>query len=468
MPDAVLEPGSFRDRSARVFYHHGEVFRALSARALEQWEALSATEFHARFVAQGRMIRSERVDLDMALPPGAVGWAAALRHEAVPFVSYPYEWSFGMLQDAALLQLDLLIAALDEGLTLKDASAYNVQWRGTVPVFVDVASFEKWTPGEPWMGYRQFCQLFLYPLLLVAYRDVPFHPWLRGSLEGVDAESCQKVLGVRTLLRPGVATHVYLQSRAQAACADTMRDVRAELRAAGFNTRLIKSNARSLRKLVAGLRWRRRPSTWSEYARDHHYNDTDLATKTNFVRAAAASRPHHLAWDLGCNTGTFSRVAANHARQVVAIDGDHLAVERLYQALKAERNATILPLVVNLADPSPDLGWRLLERKQLTARGRPDLVLCLALVHHLVIGANIPLSEFLDWLAGLGADIVIEFVTREDPMVRSLLRNRDDQYADYRLDVFERELAARCAVVRRQPLACETRVLYWARPRNAC
>jgi len=468
VPDAVPEPGSFRDRSARVFYHQGQVFRALSGRALEQWETLSATEFHAQFVARGGIVRSQRVGLaDVALPPSEVPWAAVLRHEAVPFVSYPYEWPFGMLKDAALLHLDLLLAALREGLTLKDASAYNVQWRGTTPVHVDVASFEKWTPGEPWMGYRQFCQLFLYPLLLVAYHDVPFHPWLRGSLEGVDAESCWKILGGRALRRRGVATHVYLQARAQAACGGTTRDVRAELRAAGFDARLIAANARRLRKLVGGLEWRRRQSTWSEYTRDSRYDAADLATKSEFVRAAAASRRRHLAWDLGCNTGNFSRLAAEHASHVVAIDGDHLAVERLYQALKAERNCAILPLVVNLADPSPDLGWRLLERKRLTARGRPDLVLCLALVHHLVIAANIPLCELLDWLAGLGAEIVIEFATREDDMVRRLLRNKEDQYADYRLDVFERDLAARCTVVRREPLASGTRVMYWARPRNA-
>ena len=465
MPDAVLEPGSFRDRSARVFYHDGEVFRGLSERALHQWQELSATSFYRRFVAEGGLIPSERIEPGaVSLPASAAGWAAVLRHETVPLISYPYEWSFGMLQDAALLQLDLLLAALDEGMTLKDASAYNVQWRGAVPVFVDVASFEKATPGEPWVGYRQFCQLFLYPLLLLAYRGIPFHPWLRGSLEGIDAESCLKALGARSRLRPGVLSHVYLQARAQAAYGDTRRDVRADLRAAGFDSRLIKANASRLRKLIAGLEWRRERSDWSEYTKCGHYESADMETKRALVREASAAGERRLVWDLGCNTGTFSRIAAEHARHVVAIDADHLAVERLYQALKAERNGKILPLVGNLADPSPDLGWRNLERKRLLARARPDLVLCLALIHHMVIGANIPLAEFVDWLAGIGADLVIEFVTREDPKVRVLLRNKEDQYSDYHLDVFERELAARCEIIRREPLGSGTRVMYWARP----
>ena len=461
MAESVLEPGSFRDRSARVFYAGGEVYRALSGRALEHWEALAATEFHGRFVREGSLIRSERIDpAAVPFPPGRASWAGMLRHETVPFVSYPYEWSFGMLRDAALLQLDLLLAALDEGLTLKDASPYNVQWRGALPVFVDVASFEKRTPGEPWVGYRQFCQLFLYPLLMVAYRDLPFQPWLRGSLEGLEAETCLKVLGRRAMLRPGVGTHVYLQARAEAAYGSTTRDVRSELRAAGFNEQLIKANARRLRRLVAGLRWRRRRSTWSAYTDCGHYGEADAAAKAGFVRAVTAARAPRLAWDLGCNTGTYARVAAEGVGRVVAMDGDHLAIERLYQALHAERDERVLPLVVNLADPSPDLGWRNLERKRLTARGRPDLILCLALVHHMVIGANVPLHEFLDWLSGLGADIVIEFVTREDEMVRRLLRNREDQYDDYQLDVFERELSARCAVLRRQVAASGTRILY--------
>jgi len=466
MPEAVLEPGSFRDRSARVFIQDGDVLRGLNDRALDQWNTLSATRFFRRFVDEGGLIPTERVqDPRQSLLAVEGEWAAVLRHERVPFVSYPYEWSFGMLRDAALLQLDLLLAALDEGMTLKDASAYNVQWRGVRPVFVDIASFERRPAGEPWIGYRQFCQLFLYPLLLTAYRDIPFHPWLRGSLEGVDPESCLNALGLRARLRGGVLTHVYLQARAQAAYGGTSRDVKADLRAAGFDSQLIKSNARRLRKLIAGLTWKRGHSTWSDYTKCGHYEAADMDRKRRFVDEASASGERRLVWDLGCNTGTFSRIAAQHAQYVVAVDADHLAVERLYQSLKPERNQRILPLVGNLADPSPDLGWRNLERKRLAARGRPDLVLALALVHHVVIGANIPIDEFVDWLADLGAELVIEFPTREDPMVGVLLRNKEDQYADYQLDVFERCLGTRFDVLKREALGSGTRVMYWARPR---
>jgi hypothetical protein len=462
--EPMVEPGSFRDRTATVFYQQGEVFRGLTERALGHWEALSATDFYRRFVSSGGLVDTERVSPVSVHPSVGDRWRAVLKHERVPFVSYPYEWPFGMLKDAALLHVDLLLAALDEGMTLKDASPYNIQWKGTVPVFVDVASFERRQSGEPWVGYRQFCELFLYPLLLLAYRDVPYHPWLRGSLEGIDAATCWRLMSPRDVLHGGVLTHVYLQARAQAAWRTTTRDVRADLRAAGFSTAVIKHNAARLGTLIAGLNWTPKPSTWSEYGTCTHYAPDDDLRKSDFVRACVRSRDWGLVWDLGANTGKFSRIAAERARCVVAIDADHQAVNRLYQQLKAEGSRTILPLVGNVADPSPGLGWRNRERKPWVDRGRPDLVLCLALLHHLALTANIPVPELLEWLAGLGADLIVEFVSREDPMVAALLRNKDDLYTDYTLPAFERELARRFVVHERMPLASGTRLLYHARP----
>jgi len=464
MTDIALEPGSFRDRTARVFYHQGRIFRGLTDPAFKEWKALSATGFFRRFTDSGGIVPTHQRDpSSVPLSADDHHWTAVLEHETIPFVSYPYEWSFEMLKDAALLQLDLVLAALDEGMGLKDASAYNVQWKGAAPVFVDVASFYSRPAGEPWVGYRQFCQMFLYPLLLQAYRGVPFQPWLRGSLDGMDAEVCLSMLSARDYLRGGVLAHVVLQAKAQRAYAGTKRDVRSDLRQAGFDSRLIKANAARLRSLVAGLTWKPQRSTWSDYIHCGHYEPADSAQKQAFVRAAAGEREWTLAWDLGCNVGVFSRIVAGHAKYVVAMDADHVAIDRLYQALKAEGHRTILPLVVNLTDPSPDLGWRNMERKRLSGRGRPELVLCLALIHHVVIGGNIPMAEFLDWLRSLEADVVIEFVTREDPMVMTLLRNKEDQYADYGQEVFDRELAARFRIASRQPLGSGTRIMYFAR-----
>ena len=393
------------------------------------------------------------------------GYAGVLRHERIPFVSYPYEWSFSMLQDAALLQLDLLLAALAEDLTLKDASPYNVQWRGTQPVFVDVGSFEALREGEPWEGYRQFCTLFLYPLLVQAWRGVPFEPLLRGSLEGIAPAEARALLRGRDVLRRGALTHVVLHARLDRRYGTRRADVRGELRRAGFHKGLIEANVRGLRRLVSRLGWEPSPTQWAEYGPTTSYGEADADRKAAFVREVATARRRALIWDLGANDGRFTRIAAEHADYAVALDSDAGVVERLYRELRAEDTRTILPLVADLADPPPALGWRGLERRPLWERGRPELVLCLALVHHLAISANVPLGQIVDWLASLGGELVIEFPTRADPMVEALLaRKREGLHGDYERDVFEALLRKAFAVERVEELADGTRVLYHARP----
>ena len=461
-----FEPASFRDRHSRVFQRGTRIYRALSATGLSEWEKLAATRFFADHARRGSVVATKRADDEAALlAPLGDGWAGALEHERVPFISYPYEWSFGMLKDAALLQLDLVLAALDEGMILKDATAYNLQFRGASPVFIDIGSFITLDPGEPWPGYRQFCQLFLYPLMLQSYKDVPFQPWLRGSLEGIDPRDANAMMSARDKFRSGVLAHITLQAGAQKRFASTGRDVRADLRKAGFDARLIKANVAGLRKLVERLEWQVQSSTWGDYASDNSYDAANHDRKAAFVRAAASERPRQLTWDIGANTGTFSRIASEHSAYVVSIDADVLAVERHYQALRQAGTRTILPLIGNVADPAPALGWRGLERLPLDRRGRPDLILCLALIHHVVISANVPLHEFVDSLAGLGGDLVIEFVTKDDAMVKTLLRNKDDQYADYEQPNFEAKLRARFEIIRQETIQSGTRTLYYARPR---
>ena len=460
------EPGSFRDREGRVFYRDDRVLRTLSEPALAHWEALERTAFFPRAMADGRVVATRRIELpDDAPPSGAQPWVAALEHERVPFVSYPYEWSFGMLRDAALLQLNLLREALEEGFVLKDSSAYNLQWVGARPVFIDVPSFERLAPGEPWVGYLQFCQLFLYPLLLAAHRDVPFQPLLRGALDGVTPEVAARLLAGGARFRRGVFAHVHLQARLQAMTAGASRSVKRELSESGFHRELILANVRKLERLVGGLEWRRTSSTWVAYRESHGYSPEDHEAKRRFVAAAAAAAPRRLVWDLGANTGDFSRVCRAHADYVVALDADALAIERLYRELARDGERGILPLVGNLVDPSPGLGWRGRERKTLAERGRPDLVLALALLHHLVIAANVPLDEVVEWLASVGGDLVIEYVSKQDPMVARLLLNKEDRYSDYDLARLEAALARHYEIADRLELASGTRTLLHARRR---
>jgi hypothetical protein len=418
-------------------------------------------------VSEGKLVAT-RETRDVAAVPEALHEpvAGVLEHEAVPFVTYPYEWTFGMLRDAALLQLELVRRGLEAEMILKDSSPYNVQWRGARPVFVDVGSFEQLREGEPWAGYRQFCMLFLYPLLLQAWKGLPFQPWLRGRIEGISPQECRSLLSARDRFRRGALTHVVLHSRLERRYETRERDLKSELKSAGFRKELIVANVKGLERLVSRLEWRPDRSIWSGYAPTTSYSSEDADRKARFVQHAVESERPRLVWDLGCNEGRHARIAAEHADCVVAVDADALVADRLYEALKDEGEERIVPLTIDLADPSPGLGWRGLERRPLLERGRPELTLCLALVHHVTIGGNVPVVEFVDWLRSLDSTIVLEFPTPDDPMVRRLLaRKRPGDHPDYEQDWFERCLRERFDVERSEQLAAGTRVLYLARPR---
>jgi SAM-dependent methyltransferase len=461
-----IEPGSFRDRTARVFYSNGSVYRGLSASACEEWQRVAPTSFFRQALGKGRIVATEVVDPIAArdVDPSHE-WAAVLRHQRIPFVTYPYEWCFGMLKDAALLQLELLQAALAEDVTLKDATPFNIQWIGSRPTFIDVASFVRWKPGQPWAGYRQFCRMFLYPLLLQAHKGLPFHPWLRGRLDGISAEECRRMMSWRDVFRPGVLTHVVAQSRFERRYADKGRNIRQELHQAGFDKSLISANVVALKKLIAGLTWTPPASAWSDYASCNTYDQEESTQKERFVEACLASTTQRIVWDLGCNTGRFSKLAARRADYVVAVDADQESVERLYDELRNDAVTNVVPLVMDVSDPSPGLGWRGAERRPLLERGRPDVVLCLALIHHLAITSNVPVADLVDWLAGIGARLIVEFPTPDDPMVKRLLLNKDASYDDYCVSYFEGALASRFAIHERLVLASVTRILYFASPK---
>src|SRR3954452_15644969 len=328
---AGLEPGSFRDPESRVFYAGDGVYRALSADGLADFEALRQTGL----LEDPRIVATERVQdggVDRSLLVHEP--AAVLKHERIPFVSYPYEWTFSMLKDAALLQLDLLLAALERDLVLKDSTPYNVQFKGARPVFVDVGSFERLREGEPWIAYRQFCMLYLYPLLLQAVKDVPFHPWMRGSIDGITPAQMRGLMSFRDRFRRGLTTNVFLHARLEQRYADKPRETKQEVKRAGMGKQLILANVRKMRKLVSRLEWDPPEGVWVAYGERNSYTDDDAKRKDDFVREVATSQRWNLVWDIGCNNGRYSRLPAGAPRHVVAVDADQGPVELLYRELR--------------------------------------------------------------------------------------------------------------------------------------
>lgn len=407
------DPGSFRDPASHIVYEDGRVLRLLDERGRKAWDALAASSFFTRATDDGRLIGAKLVD------DRSDGVAGVLEHPPVPFVSYPYEWTFSMLKDAALLQLDLLAEALGDGLTIKDATPYNIQFVDGRPVFIDVGSFEAYQPGEPWIGYRQFTRQFLFPLMMRAWAGLPFQPWLRGDMEGPTASDLRSLLSLRRRLKPSVMLHVSLQARMEARMEGAA--VRSELKSAGFNADMILANVGKLKKLVTGLTWDDGAHGWVEYESCDHVA-RDREAKAEFLSSVLASEAPERVLDLGANDGFFTEIARRAGAVAIAVDGDEAVLDALY------RNGSQVCLALSdLTNPSPGQGWAGAERPGLIERARPNLVIAYGLIHHLIYTASIPPGVVVDWLASFGCPVVVEFVSPEDPMVERLTANKTSE-----------------------------------------
>jgi ribosomal protein L11 methylase PrmA len=450
---------SFRDPSGFVFWRDGQPYRQIQPTFAAEWDAFEASSLKERLLEQQRLIPYQPVGLDLARSPGA---HAVIRPERIEFLSYPYEWTFGELRESALLTLDIELEAISAGWTLKDASAYNIQFQDGRPIHIDSSSFERLEDGSPWVAYRQFCEGFLAPLALAARRDVRLSELLRLSPDGIPLDLASRLLPWRSRLDFGLLSHLHLHARAQIRHATDKDDGRAA-RGARLPRARLEGLIRNLRSTVAALDWHASGTEWADYAEHTSYDERAAADKDRLVDALIRELPGRRVWDLGANTGRYSRIAADAGKRVVAFDVDPAAAERHFRAVRKAGRTDILPLVVDIADPSPALGWAGRERRSLLERADADVILALAIVHHLALTRNVPLPMLLDLFAELAPSAIVEFVPKEDPMVRRLLATRRDVFADYDLDGFRAATRTRFEIVRETPIADSVRVLFLLR-----
>lgn len=449
----IADPGSFRDPASHIVHDGDRVLRLLDQRGLEDWKSLARSEFFATATRSGRLIRSTEVD-----PPE--GFAGAVEHPRLSFISYPYEWTFGMLKDAAKLQLDLLADALAEGLTIKDATPFNIQFREGRPIFIDIGSFEPYRPGEAWIGYRQFTRQFLFPLMMRAWAGLPFQPWLRGDMEGPTAAQTRQLLPLSKRVRPGALMHVSLQARMEERMSG--ESVRGDLSQAGFSADLILANVRKLRKLIEGLDTGHSTSTWSDYQTCDHVG-RDRTTKGEFLRGLLGRVEPGRVLDLGANDGFFSRIAAERGAHVIAVDGDETVLDDLYRRSEGE---SISIVVSDLNNPTPSQGWAGRERKSLPERARPDMVVAYGLIHHLIYTASIPPRAVVSWLRSFDCPVALEFVAPADEMVSKLTANKleSELHPDRTEADFRAVLSESFRIESELPLETGTRVLFGLAP----
>lgn len=445
---AVL-PASFRDPSGFVFTRDGALLRQVGSRYRAHYDALLASGLYRELVDAELLIPHDEVSTTHALEPGAY---RVLRPEPVPFISYPYEWCFGQLRDAALTVLRIQREALTRGMVLKDASAYNVQFHRGRPVLIDTLSFELYREGEPWIAYRQFCQHFLAPLLLMAHVDSRMSQLLRAHIDGVPLDLAAALLPWKTRLRPGALLHVHLHARSLKKHAHGRPGAH---RGAGRVSRTgMSALIDSLEAAVRGVRWEPVGTEWADYTETNRYGQTGRREKHRLVRELLGGLPGApaLVWDLGANTGEFSRRAAELGATVVAFDMDPAAVEINYRRTRREGERQILPLLMDLTNPSPALGWDHRERDSLVQRGEADVVLALALVHHLAITNNVPLPRIAGFLARLAPYLVVEFVPRSDEQVQRLLASREDVFEGYTPEGFQLAFETQFETVRAETI----------------
>ena len=453
---------SFRDPSGFIYERDGQIYREVNRSYAADYDQLMSSGLYEVLTSKHLLVSHEEVE-----PVGAadVDHYKTLRPEQVPFISYPYEWCFSELRDAALLTLRLQKLALAHDMTLKDASAYNIQFLNGRPVMIDTLSFARYEEGMAWVGYRQFCQHFLAPLALMSRRDVRLLDLLRLHLDGVPLDLAVSMLPMKTWLSRGLFMHLRVHARYQRKY-EGKGDPAAESSEGSASKAQVLSRAalgnlvEDLRGVVRNLDWKPAGTEWAEYYCGDSYEEDSLAHKQELVRANLERLQPGVVWDLGANTGVYSRIAAEVGAQVLSFDVDPACVERNYRNVRKEKLQTLLPLRLDLVNPSPSQGWAHEERSSLAARANADCVLALALIHHIAISNNVPLGKIAEYFARLAKNLVIEFVPKSDAKVKTLLATREDVFPQYTREGFEAAFGLYYKTLEAVPIRGSERVLY--------
>jgi ribosomal protein L11 methylase PrmA len=456
-------PGSFRDPAGFLYRRDTVLYRQVDAVYAEHYALLTDSGLYRELAEAGLLVGHEEVEHALAATADAF---KVLRPDPVPFISYPYEWCFSQLKDAALLTLEIQRRALEKGLSLRDASAYNVQFIGARPVFIDTLSFEKYREGEPWVAYRQFCQHFLAPLALMSRTDVRLGQLMRVYIDGVPLDLASRLLPALRKWNLSLGLHIGIHARSQKRYADSTtgkKNIKG-----GFSRRAFVGLLDSLRSAVAKLDWQPGGTEWHDYYEaNNNYSDKGLQKKERLVSEILAKIAPRTVWDLGANTGRFSRIASAAGAQTVAWDIDPGCVESNYRMAKERGEQGVLPLLLDLTNPSAGIGWANTERQSFIERAPVDCILSLGLIHHLAISNNVPLGRIAQLFRSLSRNLVIEFVPKQDSQVQKLLATREDIFPTYDQEGFEQTFGEYFDIERAERIEGTSRTLFWLKGKDS-
>lgn len=434
------------------------LYRQVNQKYSQDYAVLVNSGLYKKLTDNGLLIPHEQVGLELAQTAEAF---QVIRPQPVPFISYPYEWSFSQFQAAALTTLRIQNLAIQFGMSLKDSSAYNIQFIHGRAVLIDTLSFERYQENAPWTPYRQFCQHFLAPLALMAYRDVRLGQLLRVFIDGIPLELAAALLPWHSYLQMPLLLHLHLHATSQRHFEGKAVNKMAIKQ--GLSRTALLGLLNSLENGIKGLRWNPQKTAWANYYQDDSYTTAGLEHKQQIVAGFIDLAAPQNCWDLGANTGLFSRIASRRGIPTVAWDIDPGAVDINYRQIVQDKESNLLPLLLDLTNPSPAIGWHHRERMSLAERGPVDMIMALALIHHLVIANNTPMEMAAGFLAQLCRKLVIEFVPKEDPKTQRLLASREDIFPEYTRAGFETAFKNYFAIERAEPVQDSMRILYLMR-----
>ena len=448
-------PASFRDPSGFLFTREGVLYRQVNQKYASEYEHLMESGLYGRLEKNGRLVAHQEVDI----PPVKVGLSfKVVQPELIPFISYPYEWSFSQLKEAALTTLAIQKLAIKERMSLKDASAYNIQFQRGKAILIDTLSFEFYREGKPWVAYKQFCQHFLAPLALMAKTDIRLSQLLRVYIDGIPLDLASKLLPSSTKIKAGLMMHIHMHAKAQVKYADeNIEEIKQQKE---ISKASLLAMIDSLKNSIKKLEWNPAGTEWGNYYEITNYTDAAFLQKKELISEWVKERKPKQVWDLGANNGVFSRLASEQGIFTVSFDIDPAAVEQNYRQVKSSKEKNLLPLISDLTNPSPTLGWHNRERESLSERAPADMVFALALIHHLSISNNVPLTQLAEFLHDMGKWLIIEFIPKADSKVKKLLQSRVDIFGQYtRLD-FEQVFESRFNIHRKAKINESERYLY--------
>lgn len=445
---------SFRDTDARIVNYNGKIVRFIYNSYKSNFNQLQDSGLLNDLFETNSLVKHiELVDVNT----DEKELYKVIEPQLIPFISYPYEWSFSQFKDAALLTLDIQLKAIKKGMSLKDATAFNVQFLNGKAIFIDTTSFETYTEGAPWVAYKQFCQHFLAPLLFFKYNNSSLVKLLWSNIEGVPLNATSNALPYSSRFNFYVWSHIHYHAKLET---KYQADSSVKNKKMFLSKSKLEAFLLFLRSGIEKMTLAKTQTEWSEYYKTFSYSNQSFNQKKELVKDFLIESKAVNVLDIGCNEGEFSLVASQIAKEVISVDFDSLVIEKLYNATKISKISNILPLIVDFSNPTPSIGWANNERQSFFDRANFDTTLALAVIHHLAIGNNVPLDKIAELFASITKNLVIEFVPKDDIQTQKLLITKKDIFENYTLDGFEFEFQKYFKIVKSEKINESNRILF--------